>query len=80
MKTLTQYIKKDLDLSALVHALRQGRLNITQAIENASQQWQCEMIASQWYKDNRRNIGLMLETIEANKRDAIAFLKGETTR
>ena len=78
--TLTQHIKENLDLNALVDAVRQGRLNITQIIEIACRRWQSEMIASQWYKDNRRNIGLMLETIEANKRDAIAFLKGETTR
>jgi len=80
MKTLTQYIKQDADLPALVNGLELERWNVAQVIERTSQHWQRELMQSQWYEDNQSNVRLMLETIETNKRDAMAFLKGESAQ
>ena len=80
MKTLTQYIKQDADLPALINGLELERWNVAQVVERASQHWQRELMQGQWYKDNRSNIGLMLETIETNKREAEDFLKGESAQ
>lgn len=78
MKTLTEYIKHDADLPLIRNGLELERWEIPQVIERTSQYWQRELIQSEWYKANRKDIALMLETVETNEREAVAFLKGES--
>jgi hypothetical protein len=78
MKTLTEYIKHDADLPLIRNGLELGRWNIPQVIDKTSRYWQRELLQSEWYKANQKDIALMLETVETNKRDAVQFLKGES--
>ncbi len=78
MKTLTEYIKHDADLPLIRNGLELGRWDIPQVIERTSHYWQRELIKSEWYKANQKDIALMLETVETNKRDAVQFLKAES--
>jgi len=77
MKTLTEYIKNDADLPLIRNGLELGRWSIPQVIERTSHYWQREVIKSEWYKANQKDIALMLETVERNKREAVQFLKGK---
>ena len=76
MKTLTEYIKHDSDLPLIRNGLELGRWDIPQVIERTSQYWQRELLQSDWYKANQKDIALMLETIETNEREAVQFLNG----
>jgi len=76
MKTLTEYIKNDADLPLIRNGLELGRWDIPQIIEKASGYWQRELLQSDWYKANQKDIALMLETVETNKREAVQFLNG----
>tara|TARA_R110002020_G_scaffold294572_1_gene510340 strand:+ start:416 stop:652 length:237 start_codon:yes stop_codon:yes gene_type:complete len=78
MKTLIEYIKRDADLPLIRNGLELGRWDIPQVIDKTSGYWQRELLQSEWYKANQKDIALMLETVETNKRDAAQFLKGET--
>jgi hypothetical protein len=76
MKTLIEYIKNDADLPLIRNGLELGRWDIPQVIERTSQYWQRELIKSKWYKANQKDIALMIETVETNKREAVHFLNG----
>ena len=78
MKTLTEYIKNDSDLPLIRNGLELERWNVAQVIERTSDYWQRELMKSEWYKANKTDIALMLETVEINKREAFEFLKGES--
>jgi len=76
MKTLTEYIKNDADLPLIRNGLELGRWDIPQVIERTSQYWQRELLQSDWYKANQKDIAILLETVETNKREAVQFLNG----
>jgi len=77
MKTLTEYIKNDTDLPLIRNGLELGRWDIPQVIERTSQYWQRELLQSEWYKANHKDIVLLRETVETNEREAVQFLKGK---
>jgi len=76
MKTLIEYIEIDADLPLIRNGLELGRWDIPQVIERTSQYWQRELLQSEWYEANQKDIALMLETVETNKREAVQFLNG----
>ena len=75
MKTLTDYIKSDLDLDVIKNRLELGRSTVQELVEKISQNWQQEIMKTEWYEENGNDIALMLKVVKANNADAKMFLE-----